>query len=414
MSRPERPLDHLLATLAPLGIAIEPAPGEGTTLLFDCIGPDQARWSLWLASNDGKQKAFAHGEAFLLGYRGTPPTPVFAALEALAQRLRDLEARADISPWFTSQDPVGKKPAVPTLIYGQTRLELRLTLMCNEKCVFCNSAELAENMTPTKDEALALLVAARQQGAYLLVLTGGEPLLVDWLPDIAKRARELGYLRTTIQTNGALLHQPEIWQRLIAAAPDELLISLHGSDDDVIAAVSGRPGLFHHKLQAIARCSAEGYRVSVSFVICRQNRVQAAATMEILARLPHPPAMVAFSFVAPSGAAARAGKETISSMTGTAPYLLAGLHRARELGLSPVLVEYCGMPTCIAPELRRFAEPFDPENPLGVPADKRKLPVCHGCVWDHRCSGIFRGYLDLYGDEEFTLAPASHRDGSQP
>jgi hypothetical protein len=135
----------------------------------------------------------------------------------------------------------------------------------------------------------------------------------------------------------------------------------------------------------------------------------ASSTMEMLASLSAPPEMVAFSFVAPSGAAARAGQETIPTMSEAAPYLLAGLRRAAELNLGPVLVEYCGMPTCIEPALRAYCEPFESDHPLGVPPDKRKLSVCQTCCWNHRCSGIFKGYLDLYGNDEITHAPASHR-----
>ncbi len=401
-------LRHLAGMLKPKGVTVESAVLEGRTRIYSCHGPDSIQWSVWLSPSASQSGAFQRGESFLLGYRGNPPPAMLTALEGLSVRLRALERATSPEGWFPEPERAAKV-LEPTLIYGQTRLEMRVTLRCNERCLFCNSSEIAENQVTSREEALELLDRAREQGADLLVLTGGEPLLVEWLPTAALRARELGYRRITIQTNGVLLAREDIWERLQKAGPDELLISVHGPNDRVVESVSGLPGLLEPKQQAVVASVQAGYRVAISFVLCRQNMTHAAATMEMLARLAAQPKLVAFSYVAPSGAAASAGKETIPPMTEAAPHLLAGLQRASELGLEPVLVEYCGLPTCIEPALRDFSEPFDSNFPLGLPPDKRKLPICQTCYWDHRCSGIFKGYLDLYGSDEIVNAPASHR-----
>ncbi len=400
---------HLTDLLKPRGYAVIAASREGQGMLFECGAAHGAGFTVWLSPADNSSRAFQRGQGFLLGYRGEPPPAALEALRGLATRLRALERTTSAEHWFDLREPA-RGTVSAALIYGQTRLEMRVTLRCNERCLFCNSSESVENLVASEEEALALLAPARNAGAEMLVLTGGEPLLVPWLPAVAQRARELGFRRITLQTNGVLLAQSKVWERLQQVRPDELLISVHGPTDQIVGEVSGLPGLLEPKQKAIVACVDAGYRVAVSFVLCRQNMTHAAATMDMLATLSAPPQMVAFSCVAPSGAAIAQGRRTIPTMTEAAPQLLSGLQRAEKLGLAPVLVEYCGMPTCISPALRRFCEPFDAEHPLGVPSDKQKLPVCPECAWDHRCSGIFTGYLDLYGVDEFMDAPAAHRE----
>ena len=75
------------------------------------------------------------------------------------------------------------------------------------------------------------------------------------------------------------------------------------------------------------------------------------------------------------------------------------------MGLNVVHSEYCGIPTCVAPGLREFAEPHTDDRPMHVPQDKAKLSRCNKCEWDSRCSGIFKRYLELYGDKEFGPGP---------
>lgn len=406
---PDDPLARQVASvLAAIGARCTDSSQAGHERVFTCRGPGPQEWTLWVTPRLDEDAAFAEGASFRLGYRGAPPNAALNALRGLAARLRALERTTGSDAWFAASESAARLNE-PSLIYGQTRLEMRVTLRCNERCIFCNSSEIAENMVGSRAEALALLPRAQEHGAELLVLTGGEPLLVPWVADVAVQARELGYRRVTLQTNGVLLAREDVLQRLHKVAPDEILISVHGPDDAVIESVSGLPGLLEPKQQAIVACVQAGYRVVISYVLCRQNMEHATAAMEMLASLPAKPQMVAFSFVAPAGSAINLGRQTIPSMTEATPHLLAGLRRADALGMDAVLVEYCVLPTCIEPALRPFCEPFDPDNPLGVPPDKTKLSVCDDCYWTERCSGMFKGYLNLYGPDEILQAPAAHR-----
>ncbi len=406
---PDALLQHLIGVLRPRKVQVLDDSWEGSTRLFECLDAAGGKWTVWLAPNEGEGNAFEVGESFLLGYRGDPPPAALSALRGLASRLRALARSTNGENWFTAPSSIGE-PSGPSLIYGDSRLEMRVTLQCNERCLFCNSQEGAENLVVSREEAFALLEEARSKGAEVLVLTGGEPLVVEWLPDVARQARKQGYSRINLQTNGVLLARADYWERMQETGPDELFISVHGPNDEVVKSISGVAGLLASKQEAIVASIEAGYRVVVAFVLCRQNMTHATATVEMLASLPARPEMISFSFVAPSGAAITAGRETIPTMTEAAPHLLAGLRRGAELGVKSVLMEFCGIPTCVEPALRAFSEPYYSDHPLGVPPDKQKLDVCPDCHWNHRCTGVFKGYLDLYGPDEILNAPHSHRE----
>jgi MoaA/NifB/PqqE/SkfB family radical SAM enzyme len=299
-----------------------------------------------------------------------------------------------------------KRPEKPGLIYGSDQFEVRVTLACNVQCLFCNSWGQAENLVRDREEAFELAAKARALGARKLVVTGGEPLLVPWAPELLAWGRTAGFSMIVLQTNGILLAEEAVMARLEQAPPDEVLISLHGSNPEVAGLVTGHPHLFFKQVAGLRAALARLPRVMVNFVLCRQNLGDVEPMIDFLAGLSPRPALCAFSCVAPFGLAWANNSETIPTFEEAAPALLAALRRARNAGLAVVHSEYCGIPTCVAPGLREFAEPWDLSRPLHVPPDKTLLAHCGECAWRPRCTGVFRRYLELYGAPERSPAQA--------
>jgi MoaA/NifB/PqqE/SkfB family radical SAM enzyme len=381
------------------GWDIDPPQTEGPRLIFQTTGPE-GTFTFWLVPSNNDEASFAQGKSFKLGYRGTVGPGGFALLSTLAARLKAFERINGPLELETNFPPPDKEVS---LIYSGQQMEIRLTLDCNEQCIFCNSHGLAENLATDLEHATTMLEQARDSGARKLVISGGEPLLIAWLPELISLARKLEFFPITVQTNGLLLSKEQNLQRLDASPPDDVLISIHGPTDEILQSITGVPRSLSRKLEALRKCRERGFRTLVSIVICRQNMAAAEETVRLLAAQSLRPDLVAFSFVAPSGRARDYGKDVVPSMSKTAPLLLAALRTGRELGLDVVLVEYCGLPLCVEPGLEPFAEAFNPEAPLGIPFDKKKIAACETCRFSLRCSGIFKNYLSLYGEDEFGL-----------
>lgn len=384
------------------GWTVEAVTAEGSRLLFTCRRGESPPFVLWLKPDrGGDEPCLAANGVLRMGYRGQSLSEqenlllkrVLAALEAV---------QSEGAPLDFAGPEEGDEPEKPlSLMYSGWQFELRVTLACNEQCIFCNSHNVAENLARNRSQALTMVRQARDAGAVKLVITGGEPLLVPWLPDLARRAREVGYEYLVVQTNGVLLAGDSGFRLLEETAPDEVLVSIHGSNRETVAAITGRGDLFDSKVEGYRRALNGNWHTSVSYVLCRQNMHDAESFVRFLAGFHKRPFLVSYSCVAPSGRAAAEGKATVPRMRDAAPVMLAALRLGAKLGLNVVLTEYCGIPTCVEPRLRDFLEPFDPDRSPGVPPDKTMVDRCASCDWKYRCSGIFRNYLKLYPDHEF-------------
>ena len=82
-----------------------------------------------------------------------------------------------------------------------SKVIVNLTYRCNNRCVFC-----AVGDRPSQDarlpDVLAALKRYRDRGYRLLDIDGGEPTLHQDLLAVVAAARELGYERVALITNG--------------------------------------------------------------------------------------------------------------------------------------------------------------------------------------------------------------------
>jgi uncharacterized radical SAM superfamily Fe-S cluster-containing enzyme len=93
-----------------------------------------------------------------------------------------------------------------------------------------------------------------------LQLSGGEPTLRNDLPDIVRKAKELGFRNVQVNTNGIrIARDPGFLRDLVAAGLGTLYLQFDGLSDDVYRALRGR-GLAGIKARVLDNCRAAGLR----------------------------------------------------------------------------------------------------------------------------------------------------------
>jgi MoaA/NifB/PqqE/SkfB family radical SAM enzyme len=158
---------------------------------------------------------------------------------------------------------------------GTRNLELNLGRACNNRCIFCldgTAPREAKRWLPV-DRALAELERARSEGARSVGLLGGEPTAHPKILELARKARELGFERIALATNGLKLADADFCRSLVEAGVTRFSISVHSHVEEDEDYLTGRKGNYEKKMGGIRNLEAlrsEGFlphNVSLNAVI---------------------------------------------------------------------------------------------------------------------------------------------------
>lgn len=143
---------------------------------------------------------------------------------------------------------------------------------CNLDCIGCRVANVTRDVM-SMEQITSILERYHAEGVRMLYLSGGEPYL--WrdgkyrLPDVVQRAREIGYLRIHVYTNGTAR---------LSTAPDFTWVSIDGFGE-TFETIRGIP------IERVLR-RVRGFRGrhAIIFTINTVNYREIRATLEFLGR----------------------------------------------------------------------------------------------------------------------------------
>jgi len=322
--------------------------------------------------------------------------------------------------------------------------EVKLTARCDQRCVFCKSPEDAGNRVSV-GEALGLLPRLAER-SRLLTLSGGEATLVTELPAVVSCARAAGFRRVELQTNGMALADPPRMAELTEAGLTNVLVSLHADGPDLSDELTGTPGGFGRTLTGIDRALEAGIQVSICHVICDGNVVRLDAFADFIrdrfrghalqvvftAAIPtyrvrrEPGLMPDLEVAGPALQAALARFAPARAPWTTRPGPLgrvlttgrraleergprgrAWVRRLRHLTTPPErwrrghrarVIAHCGLPVCVLGERAVYHDEWWWTQPAPATAELAHPAACDPCIRRSRCSGLWRVYLERFGD----------------
>jgi sulfatase maturation enzyme AslB (radical SAM superfamily) len=302
----------------------------------------------------------------------------------------------------------------------EKNLELNLGKVCNNRCIFCldrNAGKAARKWLPLQ-RARKEIEIARKEGIESLGLLGGEPTAHPRILEIVAMAREAGFKRIALASNGLKLSDGDFARRLVDNGVTRVGISIHGHNGKIEDFLSGRKGNFERKIRAIEnllemhRAGRLPHNVSLNAVLNRYNFRRMAPFCAFFKKL---------------GIGDR-GKEFTPTLTELAPQLVKMiLVNERLLRME---VSFGDVPLCTYPldilRSRRLASAYvgeirDLDTSCAVfisPADlsveaqrfnwndrkrealKVQTEQCRRCTASGVCEGLWRSYVELYGTDE--------------
>lgn len=189
-----------------------------------------------------------------------------------------------------------------TDLRGRPLQDLRISLIdeCNFRCTYCMPAELFGHSYAflPKEELLSFDEIVRtaslfaQLGVRKIKLTGGEPLLRPWIPELVARLVEIpGIEDLGLITNGHRLQA--LARRLRSAGLSRITVSLDALDGELFSEITGGRGRVETVIKGIEAAAAAGFDpVKINVVV--QRGVNENQILPIIERFREGPFIVRF------------------------------------------------------------------------------------------------------------------------
>ena len=279
------------------------------------------------------------------------------------------------------------------------KLIMNITYKCANRCVFCATGDRV-SAALTWDKIENILREHREQGTDQLDIDGGEPTMHPRLVDAIGLARELGYRSINVTTNGRLLRDRTLAERLLNSGITHLLISLHGATAAVHEAATDAPGSFADTIAGIDHAMAlhpAHVETGLNVTIVRAN-VDHLMPLTALA-VAKGFSKINFQFTTPFG---RAWEDVVPPLEEAANAVMRVIDRyASEIDIHVINAQFCVFPgyeRYVVGDLQKLgrtmvfaADPRFPEQVnlyqwLGARREKRA--VCEECPWTTACEGF--------------------------
>jgi MoaA/NifB/PqqE/SkfB family radical SAM enzyme len=151
------------------------------------------------------------------------------------------------------------------------RVSIEVTNRCAKACAFCyNDSRPGGDTRWSPDELVAFASDCAARGVKAVSFGGGEPLQYEGLFEVLERLR--GVLFRSLTTNGLLLDAPTL-DRLAAAAPDKVHVSIHFPE---------RAAEVDRVLRQVVELAARGLRSGINLLVGRSTLEAASDAAERL------------------------------------------------------------------------------------------------------------------------------------
>ncbi len=310
--------------------------------------------------------------------------------------------------------------------------EVNIGKICNNACIFCANGVISkeENRFVEFEKIKSEIKKAYSEGFRSLGFLGGEITIHPDVIRIIEFARDTGFRRIAICTNGRKLSDINFAKRLVTSGVTRFMISIHSHIESIENYLNGRKNAFSEKIKGISNLVHINKKFhiehGISLNTCIHNLNYKTLEEFIVFFKKLGILDFRFNFTRPENKA-RYDKNIIPKLTEIKPFLEKLIASNEEI--LKVNIAIGDIPFCLLPESllkdRKLLEKYIGElrdldtfvttfasrtNPDYIDRFswrerksnflKTKSPLCNRCVFDPLCEGLFKDYINLYGIKE--------------
>ena len=278
---------------------------------------------------------------------------------------------------------------------------LQLGYKCNSNCLFCEiPKQFKEKVNPIFYEKLKELIKNRKKFDDLRI-TGGEPTIYPKILEIVNYAKKVcKYKKIRLESNGFMYYYKEFVNKLADGGVDHFQISFQTTDPQEYDKITGVKNSYKYVMDGIENIKAVKKPFGVNVVVHKYNFRQLSDIAEILVHKKV--VSIQLSSLNPIGSHVKDGK-AIAAITNkeVLPYIKKAIDTAKRLKFK--FIYTVNFPLCIIKDLQKDKFNLIEEDKEQSPVTdiyKTKPEKCKKCFYFNNCDGIWKAYLEQFGDEE--------------
>lgn len=225
---------------------------------------------------------------------------------------------------------------------GPKKVIMNVTYVCNNHCTFCAVGTRTQiDGHPTRQREF--LEKYREGGVKMVDFDGGEPTMNPELVPLVRYARQLGYERVNVTTNGRMCFYEAFAKRLVRSGLTTLLFSVHGPDARTHAQQVGVAEAFEQTIGGIRNCvkhAPRGVELGMNVTLTKGNyeKLPELAELALSSGLP----WLNIQFLTPFG---RATSSVAPDTQAAANVAMRTIDRFRDrMKLQIINLPFCFMP----------------------------------------------------------------------
>ncbi|MCX6743620.1 MAG: radical SAM protein, partial [Candidatus Parcubacteria bacterium] len=268
---------------------------------------------------------------------------------------------------------------------------IRLTNLCNEKCLFCNFPDDCQVLS--LDEVKKEIDASINEG--IVTFTGGEPTIYPFIKEAISYAREKGIKEIEIQSNCLILADLNKAREIQQAGLTGVFVTVHSDKEEIFEQITRVPGSFKKTMQGIKNLIDLGIKVRINIVINFLNYKDLLKITKFIYENHSQIKSIDYSFIVPCENVLNQ-PELLPKISEVVPFLKKAYKFCQE---NKIIFSNpgCGLPLCFIPEYKDVSLEYDllkNNNNANVIQDNKtekvKFKKCECCEFENYCLGYWK------------------------
>ncbi len=297
------------------------------------------------------------------------------------------------------------------------KLVIFLGYSCNNNCVFCINTQRRNRVKDksTSEVLKEVYLAARKEKIDIIEFIGGEATIRDDFFEIISAAKKLGIPDIVIATNGRAFSNIDFCKKAIKAGLSTIIFSIHAHNAKLHDKLTNSPGAFSQMMRGIENLKKIGFsNINANTTVVKTNYRYLAEIANLHVKLGIK--NVEYIFVDPQeGGANKNFSKLVPRISIASFYMKKALDIGIKNGFYQWKVRY--VPLCYFSDYLEYISEIneaklfkskhwapDFKNEDVVESRKKyariKTKRCNGCRLYNICEGIWKEYINKYGDAE--------------